>query len=907
MRRFLCYYFVLIFFLILTPEIIHAAGFNQVIVRFDRMKASTPTTGLICAAPATLENETSIEITFPSSFNVNTTLSNWTVSTTNILAGSTAWPGIGTATTISGNSVTFPSGDLAVGNLYCFRWTNSTALTTGSGTGTISGQLNTLNGSNSTIDSKQYFLSLSNNDQVTLTASVTPNASDIDFSLSSTASDGSTLPEGQENTFTISYRSDLEYTTDIQIVASWDRGLIEGSSSNYVDIFDYVVGSATTSDEGAVPTVDLVNRTITWDITNFSPSVSTNNVTFKLATQADFASSLRATSNVNAVSKIVNTTLHNKQLTYYVNGTISPTATPTPTSAPGPTSTPGPTTTPQPSHTPTPLITRTPKPTFRFKTISISEIADTSFTINFRANKETAYQISYGTSRNKLNQKIQSTTLRTNHSIIINKLKPGTRYYFVIELTDIRGKVIKSDLFIVKTATERSSLSIAKNSIIISSNNIIVSFPSYQSLLIPLSLPVTFQISINEPEIIASLEGLFRSRSVLGINTLHESPPLKRATFVEIHPGQFTADILTPSNTGSYDFILEVQDIYGGLYEKTIPYHIKMSQPLSIYDKNNRNPVDNAQIEIAKYQESSRQYAPLSNIHSYPKATNDQGQLPVILTQGSYILNITTEKYLPYRTEFTIDDSTTAYPHIGLESNSNFSATLTYYWNTFTDLLSFLSRTGSDFFASSRTRDLLFFLLLASSVILTAVTLSLRLNYGFIGIISAIIFSIHRDKHGPAIVVSNQQGHAVVGVKIYILDKKNHLLCKIQTGLDGIVHIPPNFVSLTSFPLKIMLYHPNYYTYPFTIDEHTFTNNTIPATLSSYEKEASGKHLFHWVYDILLVSASDTLIVGSYILTILFMKVHGLEKTLPLLMASSLLMVIWLFFIKQIHRELKIA
>jgi hypothetical protein len=112
----------------------HAATLAQVMVRFDRMKQSTGTTGTVCAKPTTVAStEAKVVVTFPTGFTLGA-FGTFTVSTTNIgwPTGGTAWPSITAPASggdISGQSVTFGSGDLASGStLYCFNWTSASAL-----------------------------------------------------------------------------------------------------------------------------------------------------------------------------------------------------------------------------------------------------------------------------------------------------------------------------------------------------------------------------------------------------------------------------------------------------------------------------------------------------------------------------------------------------------------------------------------------------------------------------------------------------------------------------------------------------------------------------------------------------------------------------------------------------------
>lgn len=168
---------------LMTSNSVSAADLGTATVRFDRMQISTPTTGTVCAKPTTVGTEATVQVTFPTGYTLGTA-GNFTTSTSNLAwpTGGTAWVGIGTATNVSGQVVTFPSGELAVGTLYCFNWTNSAAVTvkssaSGSNTGTITTQAT----GPTTIDTAGFSTASITNDQITVTATV---PSTFSFALS---------------------------------------------------------------------------------------------------------------------------------------------------------------------------------------------------------------------------------------------------------------------------------------------------------------------------------------------------------------------------------------------------------------------------------------------------------------------------------------------------------------------------------------------------------------------------------------------------------------------------------------------------------------------------------------------------------------------------------------------------
>jgi hypothetical protein len=149
-----------------------AANLTLAMVRLDRLAASTTTGGMVCAKSTTASVETTVKVTFPTGFTVNGTASNWTVTTTNIPADATAWIGIGTASLVASQDVTFPSGDMVVGTLYCFNFSGTSTLTTGTAGNDKTGFITTQLAGPTTIDTSQYATSIISNDQIVVTATV---------------------------------------------------------------------------------------------------------------------------------------------------------------------------------------------------------------------------------------------------------------------------------------------------------------------------------------------------------------------------------------------------------------------------------------------------------------------------------------------------------------------------------------------------------------------------------------------------------------------------------------------------------------------------------------------------------------------------------------------------------------
>lgn len=165
-----------------------AASLTETFVRFDRMATSTATTGTVCVTQASSGSDATVQVTYPTGYTLGIA-STFTTSTTNIAwpSGATAWPGIGTATNVTGQVVTFPSTTLTAGTLYCFNWTNTAAVTTSaSATNSNQGTIGTYTSTPTLIDSGTYETATVTNDQIAVSATVPASFS---FALGSSNTD----------------------------------------------------------------------------------------------------------------------------------------------------------------------------------------------------------------------------------------------------------------------------------------------------------------------------------------------------------------------------------------------------------------------------------------------------------------------------------------------------------------------------------------------------------------------------------------------------------------------------------------------------------------------------------------------------------------------------------------------
>lgn len=244
---------------------------TQSFIRFDRMKISTATTGTVCFMPGTVNTESTVKVTFPTGYTLGLA-GTFTVNTTNTAwpSGASAWPGITTASNVTGQVVTFASGDLAVGTLYCFNWTNPSAvMTKSSATTSNAGQIDTYTLTPALIDTAGYSTATIADDQVIVSAAVSQSFS---FALS-----GNTDALGTLSTASVSV-SPTPRTVTVNTNAK--NGWAVWAKSAYQGLCSSSVGTCTpgTPTTQIATTTTGSNRTLVAGTTDYTMGVTSTQV-----------------------------------------------------------------------------------------------------------------------------------------------------------------------------------------------------------------------------------------------------------------------------------------------------------------------------------------------------------------------------------------------------------------------------------------------------------------------------------------------------------------------------------------------------------------------------------------------------------------------------------------------------
>jgi hypothetical protein len=162
--------------------LVHAAPLTQAMMRLDRMKTSTsPVNILIVARPASTATENEVRVAFSSSFSVNSTASNITISTANLpselVGAQTCYAMLTTssvAAAVSGTTVDFSVANLDTTTTYCFFITQGVGIGTTIPAAQYLHTIGTLSVGDTAVDTSTVATRVISDDQVTVTAIVPP-------------------------------------------------------------------------------------------------------------------------------------------------------------------------------------------------------------------------------------------------------------------------------------------------------------------------------------------------------------------------------------------------------------------------------------------------------------------------------------------------------------------------------------------------------------------------------------------------------------------------------------------------------------------------------------------------------------------------------------------------------------
>lgn len=880
------------------------AGDLDTLIRLDRLAVSRTTGGMICATPSTTGVENSIQVIFPSGFTVNSTASNWIVTTTNLPSGATPLPGIGTATAVSGQIVSFPSNDLSTGTQYCFNFASSNTLTTPSSTGTYVGILRTMNNSSQVVDYHAYAVSIVTSDSIAVTATVAANPTDFsaDLALSDPAN-GTFAPE-TTLTYTLTYANLLSYPAAITVEASWDLGTVEGNGTPTEEILDYVIGSSSNAYNNTPAVVDTVNRKIDWTIATIPGNTTDQTVTFQLKTNSSYTGSLPVTFTVNGRVLGPGTQTADSTVTSTFQNPTTP-ITPTifyegSTGGDGRTD----------GRTDGKSDGLGPKPnagsSLRINTIDIRTISQDQASIYISTNLASKVKISYGTSINNLNESLILNDFRKDRLVTLANLKPHTRYYFKVSATAQNGISVTSDLYLLDTAQTSTPPQVDLNSLIVTSQDVLlVDSSRLQSpigtFIIPNTSNYSFKVMIKDPFNVKTVKAILRSKNVLGINSFEpEITSSDSVTVSEISPGHFVGRLNAGVRPGKYELILQVQDYNGNISEQKIS-DVTVSQPFRVINSVTKAAVEHAKITFYFYNQRLKIYELLSSSITpikNPAYSEPDGNVLTVLPPGSYKAVIQILGYKEQTLEFTLDpNKSSSYPTVELTALPfNILTFGQYYLSTALDFFQSSEQALQTLRSSYRFFELISFLLITFLAFLLTISLSKKMSVPVTLFPTFLIYHIflpfRKNVHTFLIhgnVTTSGSDEPIAGILLYFFsnsgkvlghtksNEQGEFLVKIHEAVD--VRITTNKKGFSGKSIKV---------------KKNDLNDRIVLQIEQTGKPPRvSLNNIKWYVEYLLSTFFEAILLVVLAIEIVFVSQFGVLKVFPFIVVSIVNILLW--------------
>lgn len=793
---------------LMQPRVVLAAEMTGSIRTESIATNTSPLPILVEFSPISSANESTLQVTVPQNWTMSGSAGAFTVSSSNLPAGLSALPGISTATQVSGETITFPIADLTAGTSYGFFITGGITKTPTSQS--YQEQVWTLQTrqAGSPVDSVSVATPLVANDEIIVSASVLPAATELTTSI--TASPSGIINQSAIVEYIITYESTYSSSTPLTVVAQWSSE----SSGNALDIMNYVIGSASQGYGATNPVINTSEKKITWTIPSLPAGAGPQTVSYKLQASTLVLSGSATVTNTAQITAPVTGVASTVEHTYQYNApTPSPSPTPSPTS-----------TTQEKVHCNQPCsdnsqcntdycylsisrcraktnegdancsgtslpVTETQAPltiqSVRFQN-STARSTNLLVTLSQPATLLVSVVPITGDKTNPL--LIHANTASTFHSLDITNLSADTQY-----LVSIRAQsgdsTITSESFTFRTAKVGTETQLSSFKVVTGAT----------SLLSSSTPPEKRHIFVGGTQILTTLleftDQVKWARVTL--SPLDQWPASGGYTYSGHDLNKHTNISFSSPPSGTYRLDLEFEDSTNARHTTLLGF-VHSVPPLSFRDSGSKAPLDGVLSQFSVQNPVSRLFEiiiPGTLLETNPLFSDARGTISLAVPLGRYSIDASVAGYIPQRVEFLVSQSSeNPYPLVELDKSKFFIFSNLQHSSFVVNLyVQRILRVIIEAFHSLRFMQGLWF---TAAVSVTAISLATVLHsIGGVLQIPHIFSLIPRllfagKNHVQRIRVIDFHTHTGVQASVSILDSQGTVVLEKQTNNRGYVTIP---------------------------------------------------------------------------------------------------------------------
>lgn len=741
-----------------------AADLNVGLIRLNRSQnGQSPIPILVEFKTDNLVSENGVRVTLGGAWDVNGIVKSEVAT---LPPGVVAVPNISSIGTVNGKELDFSCDDLTPGILYGFYISDGISNNSIATDSDYLWKIASLTGGS--VDSqKNVRVAVTDNDQLIVTGKVATNQTEMELNLG--VAQTGVLSQNQRVDFHIDYASLMAGSINPLIIkASWSRGTVAGSPIPNVDIFDYMVGSATNGYGEAVPVIDTVNRTITWTISNYPAGLGTKTVYFSLKTNDNYTGSSQVNLEINSALIVENNTVITSNLNsiyQYINSPVS-------------------------------VVRVSDK--FVIEKVEITSLNNVSAEIRVVvSDKPEEIKIKYGLSTGNLNKTIISLNGLVDDRIRLDDLKPGTVYYFQVEARRGAQNTVKSEIYTFTTTKTGRLVTIVPGSFIVTVQNSLL-FEAQtldvkdNVVVIPSQENYSVKIDLENPDLVKVAKVFVRNNSILGITSVYGAEPASGETdLMEIEKGKFSGQLRTSNLTGFYGIYARVTDIYGNIFEEIIGY-VRVVEALKVVDIKEK-ALEGASIKVWRFNQNNKTYEviPSRPLSPNPLLTDVYGQANLVLPMGKYRVEVEALNFASETVDFTVGiGEDEIYPVVKMSRRIlSINQLFRYYGKIMSDSISYGTVFFTELGKSSR------FLRLATLLQMLASCLFLLILVGKFFRVSwwlvpwwmlGVLFNRNKKNGISGKIVNQINNMGIMGAKVFLIDgDENRNLAEVKSGIGG--------------------------------------------------------------------------------------------------------------------------